>query len=494
MNSVISRYGKRLFAVCCVVLMVLLQFAFVMPSDAEANGGEDFEVRVQYEGERSGKIRTVTVFSNSDLEAMGAHNQMFSNVTRVGTLMRSAALGIELEKVIEAAGIDLDSVESFTFRASDGYTMTFYGEDYLGSSGWYYPNLGRLSHRVDSEDGGDGALQMRAGALDEGETEPGAILALKSFSTKSPSASVTYDKMTTTNSYRFFTAQTDLSYLRYKDENGNEAFYPTREADITAWDSVKYIYGVDVVLKGTPPLDGIGLDVIGDNMKVGSQVQIKVTFEGDTMEFFSSNDVTWSSSDESIATVDKSGIVTIQKEGEVTITAEAAGRTASVTINGEGTGTDGEDATVDEDGANENENQNSTDQTEKDKDNPDKVKAAEEPTKPTDETATTATKPRVYKKPDQEEEQKSDEDNKKRIFMAREISIGNEIRPEPDEIEASVSVKTDAQALEEAEAYDKKIVTGSAAAAILACGGGAVFRIRRFRIDLGKSINNVSSK
>ena len=483
MNLVISRNRNRILAVLCAALMVLLQVAFVVPAiyaAADTKAGEEFEVRVQYEGERGGKIRTAAVFSNSELEALGAHNQMFSNITRVGTVMHSAAYGVELEKIIEAAGIDLNAVKSFTFRATDGYTLSFNGDDYLGATGWYYPELSRLSNRVNTGNG-DGVLQMKAGALDGGVLEKTSLLALKSFSRKGSNKDPEYDEMTTDESYRFFTGQTDLSYLRQEDEEGNETFKLTTENDITAWDSVKYIYGIDIVLKGTPPLDGISLDVIGDDMKVGSQVQVKVTFEGDSLEMFSSNDVSWSSSDESIATVDENGVVTIQGEGEVTITAQAAGHSASVTINVEEGEASVEDETKKDSDKKDNQD-GQDDKDQKDRDNPDKVTATTETTEPT------KTKPRAYKKPDLKEEQKADKDNKKKVILAKEISIGKEIKQDPEEAEVSVSVKSDAQALEEVEAYDKRIVTGSAAAAILACGGGAVFRLRRFQIDLVRGI------
>lgn len=478
MTSNINRYGKRIIAVCCVVLIVLLQFVFVVPASAKATAGEDFEVRVQYEGERGGKIRTVAVYSNSDLEAMGAHNQLFSNITRVGAVMHSAAYCIELKRIIEAAGIDLGSVKSFTFRTNDGYTMT-YNDDYLGSSGWYYPQLSSLSDRVDTGNE-EGVVQMKPGALDDSIPQSNAVLAIKSYSLEESNIVPSYDEMTADNAYRFFTGQTDLSYLKYEDKDGNEAFHPTTKDDITAWDSAKNIYGIDIVLKGSSPLDGISLDVIGDDMKVGSQVQVKVTFEGDAFGMFSSSDVSWSSSDESIATVDGNGVVTIQSEGEVTITAEAAGHTASVTINVE----EGE-ASVEDETQTDNDqkdDQDDTEQKDNEKDNPDKVTATTEATEPT------KTKQRAYKKPDHKEEQKADKDNKKKVLIAKEVSIGKEIKPEPEKAEAAVSVKSDAQALEEVEAYDKRVVTGSAAAAILACGGGAVFRLRRFQIDLGKNI------
>jgi hypothetical protein len=170
--------------------------------------------------------------------------------------------------------------------------------------------------------------------------------------------------------------------------------------------------------------------------------------------------------------VDKNGKVTILKEKEVTITAEAAGHTASVTINGEG-----ENAA----GVNKRDYDKPDSKKQKDKDNSDKVKAT---TKATEPTTATKTKQRAYKKPDRNEEKKSTEDDKKRVFIAKEISIGNEIKPESEEGSSFVSVKSDAQALEEVEPYDKRVVAGSAAAAVLACGGGAVFRLRRYQIDL----------
>ncbi|MBE6028741.1 MAG: hypothetical protein E7226_01085 [Clostridiales bacterium] len=460
MNSAIKNNGKRILAVCCVVLIVVLQVVFAVPSDAAGKAGEELEIRVQYEGERGGKIRTWAVLSDSDLENLGAHEQIYTNITRVGTLMRSAVLCIELETIIDAAGIDPGSVKSFTFRTDDGYTMTFYGDDYLMSPGWYYPNLAAHSYRVDNAR--DGALQMEAGALDDGVRNAYAVIALKSFSTKYNSDEVSFDDMTKENAYRFFRGQTDLSYLRYEDEEGNEMFMPSKMQDITAASTIKYIYGIDLVLKGAPPLDGISLNVIGDSKKVGSQVQIQVTFEGDTFGLFSSSDVTWSSSDESVATVDKNGVVTILKEGEVTITAEAGGKTASVVL-----------------GSPTSEKDNP-----ENKDTTDKVKA-------TKSTNTKTTKEKAEKKQNNNVNQKTEQkDSKKKVITAREISIGKEIVPEPEEAAAAVSVKTDTQALEAVEEYNPKVVGGSAAAAVLACSGGAVFRVRRFRADMGTNIKS----
>ena len=453
----INRNTGRIIAIGCAVLIALLQVVFVMPSftHAAATAGEQLEVRVQYDAEPGDKIRTKTVFNNSELEAIGAHNKRFSNITRVGTIMHSAAYCVELDKIIAAAGIDLGSVKSFTFRATDGYTITFLGNDYIGASGWYYPELCRHAHRFDTG-GYEDAVRLDKGALDGGTDDSRPSLALTSYSLKGSTLDPSYDKMSDGTSYRFFTGQTDLSYLRYEDEEGNEAFDLTTENDITAWDSIKYVYGLDVVLWGSPALDGISLSIASSDIKVGSKKQIQVTFEGADADIFNASDVTWSSSDESIATVDANGVVTVKKAGEVIITAKVKGHSASVVLNGK---------------AKDKSKDGNAGDKEKTADGKSVVKK------------NTGIKPLTNKKTSGSNKP---EESRKQIIMAREITLGEEIKPEPVEQTGAVQVSaSDSQALEAVEQYDKRTVAASSAAALLACCGGAVFRIRRFRADMG---------
>ena len=61
-------------------------------------------------------------------------------------------------------------------------------------------------------------------------------------------------------------------------------------------------------------------------MAVGEKAQLKATVQG------ASQTVTWTSSDESVATVDANGVVTGIKKGTATVNAEANGTKSSATV------------------------------------------------------------------------------------------------------------------------------------------------------------------
>lgn len=70
----------------------------------------------------------------------------------------------------------------------------------------------------------------------------------------------------------------------------------------------------------------INIEQANVSLTVGETTALIVTVQG------ASQDVTYSSSDESVATVDESGVVTAVKAGEATITAESNGKSTTVTI------------------------------------------------------------------------------------------------------------------------------------------------------------------
>ena len=80
------------------------------------------------------------------------------------------------------------------------------------------------------------------------------------------------------------------------------------------------------------PVESITLDKTSLTLKVGATAVLTATVKPDDA---TDKTVTWSSSDNSVATVDKTGKVTAVKEGETVITAKAGDKTASckVTVN-----------------------------------------------------------------------------------------------------------------------------------------------------------------
>lgn len=494
--AVRKHIAKRILAMICVAALVIMQGLFVLPEVSHAASG-GLVVRVQYAGERGDKIRTKCTFSDSELASMDCGTYRYNNITRVGTVMRSIAYGPTITSIIENAGIDLDSVTGFSFKTSDGYAQhSFDVGKYLYTPRYYYGNLWLFqSNERTIEKNGVRPIELYQGALNGPERVP-AILGLKYYSTKSTSGTVTAGKMKCDNGLRFFVGQTDLSYLEYTEEEpfepeqpeepqepttpdptpeepdnpveeqpgeekenasdssaskdepvmlgaGTESktrtvvkYHETSAADVTSMDSIYKITGIDIILSGSPGINGISLGTDGTNVKIGGTKQITAKVDGD-FQGFSNSDLTWTTSDSSKATVDRNGKVTIHGKGAVTITATAEnGISASITLNGTAEG---------------------------------KAEAAG--------------------KSGGKKGKGKNEEKKATTMKVREIVIGDEITPkETPEDSGGQNTSADAEALEAAEEFSAKTVAASAAVAAAACCGGIVFRIRKYHLDMGKVI------
>lgn len=327
---------KRIAAILCVTAMVICQVYFIVPGIAHAEegsgvAGKVLSVRVQYAAEREDKIREKASFTSAQLSNMGATVYRYTNVTDVGTVLQIVAVGPELVDVIEAAGIDLNSVKTINFRTTDGsgtnsqYSRNFDVGKHLTSARYYYPNLPRNYER----DSDNQTLTPLPGSLDGAKNVP-SILALRSASTKNPNKVLSESEMDLSEAFRFCLGQTPL-------KEGLETIPGYDGGDVNAMDSAQYIYGMDITLHGSP-VEGIKLNLNQSDLKVGSKKKISAVIEGDELfadEFgFTADDLTWSSSDPEVVSVDADGTITVLKEGSATITAAAPnGMKASITIN-----------------------------------------------------------------------------------------------------------------------------------------------------------------
>ena len=288
---------KRFAAAACAAVLalssVLLLIPAMEPGYAET-AGETLIVRVQYFGERGDMIREKARFTRSDLEAMGAQQYYYSNVTSVGTVMSMAAYGPEVLTIIEAAGIDPGSISNITFRTTDGYTRNFTVDRHLSGGRYYYPELASGYERSDDMT----TLTPLEGSLAGAEEVP-AILALEFGQSKAEFVHAPDLVMSRRYTYRFCMGQTPL-------QEGVQTRPGKDGGDVSSMDSVHSIYGMDVTLSGSP-VEGIGIDPVDSELKVGSVTKLTVSIDGDQLfaEDFGTTlgKLTWSSSDPSIARV-----------------------------------------------------------------------------------------------------------------------------------------------------------------------------------------------
>ena len=201
------------------------------------------------------------------------------------------------------------------------------------------------------------------------------------------------------------------------------------------------------------------LDLDDPNIEVGSYKQISAHLDVDELfaDEFTADDLTWISSDPSIAEVDSSGEVTVHRQGTVTITAIAPdGTKASITINGVG-----DDEEEEEEVSKEPDKENNT----------------------TSSSRRSSTVTADNSKPADNTETKTTEQTAKAVSIKyHEIVLGDLVVEEASPAEEYRSkMSENAQALDEARTYSPAAAAGTAAGAGSLCFAGALARIIRYR-------------
>ncbi len=276
------------------ILTILLSLLrFVNPAAASVDSGsagvpaDTLTIKVGYFG---GPYYIKKIFSASDLEAMPQVEQAYTFIDNMPSVVIDSAIGVKLTDLLAGTGIDVNSVQSFYFYATDftnGWYVCLTKSYLLETPRYYYPNLPAFW---------DANKQT---------TIPGAVYG----AIQVPTILATRD-----NWQRFATAP-DFN-VRDTSARFRLLFGQTDTSTQTAVRSAKWVHAIEVMLDGAPP-SGVTLDQNLANLKVGSTVQLKATV---APENATDKSVVWSSSDTRVATVDDNGLVTIVGPGTSTIT------------------------------------------------------------------------------------------------------------------------------------------------------------------------------
>lgn len=259
------------------------------------------------------------------------------------------------------------------------------------------------------------------GSLSGGKTVT-PILAVYSADVIDPNQPLSESDLNTTDAIRYCLGQ-----------KGLREGVQTSKSDVTSYASLKNLEEMEITLSGSP-VKGINLSVTSNKIKKGESGKATATISGDSLFKdawgFSEKDLVWSTSNEKIGTV-KNGKINVLGDGEFTITVKSPDGKyeASVVINGKdpeikgtGTGTG------------------------------------------------------------QGSGKEKSKTNEPKMIKVREVSVGDKIVPEDiDTGEAGGAANQ--QSLVEEDPLSKGAMAAAIAVALSACGGGVVFRIRKYHID-----------
>ena len=300
---------KRISAFLAAMLLLLCLASPAMALDDDEFDGyaaDTLTVKVGYFG---GPYYEKRVFTLEELWSMDLVYADYTFIDNMPSVVIDHVIGVRLADVMDAAGIDLNSIQYFYFYTKDK-TDSYYSHPYTKASLIDTPRycFYSLPDNFDDETGLGNEYAASYGEPVE------TLLALADDWTRTIVGATfgsDYLNLNTNTRFRLVFGQTDTD---------------TRNAT----ESAKWIHEIVVALGGAPTLT---LDASVLEGEVGSVLRTEAFVTGDAA-VLANSPITWSSSDDSIASVDESGNITVHSEGTAVITAETAGVSASVTVNG----------------------------------------------------------------------------------------------------------------------------------------------------------------
>jgi hypothetical protein len=306
---------KRLFLFITLSLLILpLLSAPAFSLDDDEYGGysaDTLTIKVGYFG---GPYYEKKVFTLDELWSMDVVYADYTFIDNMPSVVIDHVAGVRLSDIMDAAGIDLNSIQTFYFWTNDktsSYYTSFPKTEIIDTPRYVFYSL--PENYGTGEDGGNEEATSFGERVD-------TVIALADDWNRCIAGAVfgsDYMNLNTNTRFRLIFGQTD-SFTR------------------TASRSAKWIHEIIVELGGAPTLT---LDASVLELEVGSVFRTEASISAADSAIADNAEIEWSSGDESVATVDEEGNISVHKEGTAVITASFMGVTASVTVNGKGTHT-----------------------------------------------------------------------------------------------------------------------------------------------------------
>jgi hypothetical protein len=308
----------RLRKIWIAAAMASLLFALHTP--ARALTADTLTVTVGYFG---GPYYEKAVFTADELWAMNVAYTDYTFIDNMPSVVIDHVAGVTLSDLMDAAGIDLGSVQSFNFWTNDkegGYYNSFTKRFLIDTPRYCYYSL------PDNFDYDYGAGNEYATA--DGARVPTMIALADDWNRALAGASFGSDylNLNTDTRFRLVYGQTDA-------------------VTHTASDSAKWIHRIEVTLGGAPTLT---FNEVNFDLEIGSKLRTEPRVSAADPVIAENIQIEWRSSDETIATVDETGEITVHAEGAATISALINGAEAgTVSVSGKpGTAIDNGQGTV----------------------------------------------------------------------------------------------------------------------------------------------------
>lgn len=405
------RIKGSLKKVLIIILSLVLTFSVGIQS-VNANAVDKLTIKIGYFGWPTSDYVEKKVFKASDLYNMGTIKRDYTYWDGGKRVAIDSSIGVQLTDIIDAAGIDQSSIAQMDFWTADsgnGAFTSFTWQQLLGTKRYYFKNLAACFEYADEknkkEDKKDKQEEKQEEKQDNSGKDDGKQEDKKDDSGKDDGkqedkggsdsqdievevsgldldmaptgASSTNGRKVVINKDKAWKNAKRVPAMMALEENWTWYEIGTSNASGTdnlgtsnrfrlnfgqakpdekrTFNSAKQVHTIYIMFSGTPKLTSKETNI---NAKVGSSHQLKVSAAAADKELEKKIEkgITWSSSDDSIVSVDSNGNLQFNKDGTAKVYAKSNGAVKEFTVNvgdqqgggggegsGEGTGTGGKD-------------------------------------------------------------------------------------------------------------------------------------------------------